>query len=151
LASDRSGTCVGPGALTTKSKTWRKVMSTIPTKILTTFAAAAAIAVGSLAVSSTADARTYRHHHYYSYYRPYVYPRAYAYSRPYFYPRAYARESYPDDYGRYYGGPYAYRPEYRRAPIYNQDDATKFSRQLVGHGDSNSGSGAGNGLVSGGG
>jgi hypothetical protein len=109
-----------------KVKTWSKVMSTNRTKILATFAAAAAIAAGTLAVSSTADARTYRHHHYFSYSRPYVYPRAYARAR-----------SYPDYYGGYYGGSYAYRPEYRSAPIYNNDDATRFSRQLVGHGDSN--------------
>ena len=101
-------------------------MSTIPAKILTTFAIATAIAAGSLAVSSTAEARTYRHHHYSNF------------SRPYFYPRAYARSPfYPDDRGGYYGGSYSFRPEYQRAPVYNQDDATKFSRQLVGHGTSN--------------
>jgi hypothetical protein len=104
-------------------KTWSETMSTIPTKILTTFAVATAIAAGTLAVSSTADARTPRHH-YFSYSRPYVYQRTYR-RGPF----------YPDYYGGYSGGSYAYHPEYRRAPIYNHDDATKFSRQLMGHGD----------------
>jgi hypothetical protein len=104
-------------------KTWSKTMSTIQT--LTTFAIATAIVASTLAVSSTADARTYRHHHF-------------SYSRPYVYQGTYGRAPfYPDDHGGYYGGSYAFHPEYRRAPIYNHDDATKFSRQLMGHGDSN--------------
>jgi hypothetical protein len=118
-----------------KAKTWRKDMSTNPAKTLTAIAIAIAIAAGSLAVSSTADARTYRHHHYSNFSRPYFYPRVYA--RAPFYGAYAGAQLYPDDYGRYYGGSYSYRPEYRRAPIYNQDDATKFSRQLMGHGTSN--------------
>jgi hypothetical protein len=88
---------------------WGSNMSTTPTKILTAFAVAAAVVAGSLAVSSTADARTYRHHHY-SYYRPYVFHPGY-WRAPY-----------------YYGRAYAYRPGYPRIPIYNHDDATKLDR-----------------------
>jgi hypothetical protein len=103
-------------------------MTTVP-KILTTFAVAAAIAAGLLAVPSAADARTHRHH-YYSYRHDY-----FGYYRPYaFYPR-YRRAPFYD-----YGGAYAYQPAYRRyprVPIYNHDDATKLDRQLMGVGDSN--------------
>ena len=105
-------------------------MSTISAKIVPTVVMAVAIAAGSAAASSTADARTYRH---------YRHPYYFSYAHPYAYPRTYARARlYPDDYGSYYrGGSYSYHPEYRRAPIYNYDDSTKFSRQMVGHGDSN--------------
>ncbi len=92
-------------------------MSTVPTKILSTFAVAAAIAAGSLAGSSTADARTHRHHHF-SYYGPSV-------LQP-----GYRRVPF-----HYYGGAYAYRPGYPRIPIYNHDDATKLNRQMMGLGD----------------
>jgi hypothetical protein len=97
-------------------------MSTVSTKILTAFAVAATIAMGFVAVTSSAEARTHRHH-YFSYYRPHVvYP-------------GYRRAPFYD-----YGGAYAYQPAYRRyprVPIYNHDDATKLDRQLMGLGDTN--------------
>ena len=117
-------------------------MNTIRPKLLPAVAIAAAIAAGSLAASSTADARINRHHHYASNFsRPYFNPYAYAQAPSY---NASARaELYPDNRGSYYGGSYNYYPEYRRAPIYNNDDSTKLSRQMVGHGDGNGASNGG--------
>ena len=87
-------------------------MSTRSKKTLTALALAAVVAAGSLAVPSSADARTYHRyfrpfHHYYGYY---------------------------GYYGRPAYGSYG-RPVYRRGPIYNFHDAHKLDRELVGVGD----------------